>query len=188
MNLSVLFDAYKNNPRLNFLADRLLFANFTPTLSKEEGEKPLRSKDTVLMLDARKIYRKVTQKVNDFSPEQLQNIICIVNLYRGNTTKFTTTVNEYLQTAYNYAKETALITDQLQKQIKIIVENEKLQAINEKLFTDLNSLDDFENVIQLQNELMFLLYAIHACPQHRGSCTGIAVLHRTLLLKYANAH
>ena len=39
MNLSVLFDAYKNNPRLNFLADRLLFANLTPTLSKEEGEK-----------------------------------------------------------------------------------------------------------------------------------------------------
>ena len=128
--------------------------NLTPTLSKVDGEKPLRSKDTVLMLDARKIYRKVTQKVNDFSPEQLQNIICIVNLYRGNTTKFTTTVNEYLQTACNYAKETALITDQLQKQIRIIVENEKLQAINEKLFNDLNSLDDFENVIQLQNELI----------------------------------
>ena len=128
--------------------------NLTPTLFKVDGENPLRSNDTVLMLDARKIYRKVTQKVNDFSPEQLQNIICIVNLYRGNTTKFTTKVNEYLQTAYNYAKETALVIAQLQKQIRIIVENEKLQAINEKLFTDLNSLDDFENVIQLQNELI----------------------------------
>ena len=30
--------------------------------------------DRVLMLDARKIYRIVTQKINDFSPEQLQNI------------------------------------------------------------------------------------------------------------------
>jgi type I restriction enzyme M protein len=35
-----------------------------------------RSSDNVLMLDARKIYRKVTSKVNDFSPEQLQNLIC----------------------------------------------------------------------------------------------------------------
>ncbi len=47
-----------------------------------------RSADNVLMIDARKIYRKVTSKVNDFSPEQLQNLICIVNLYRGNTKKF----------------------------------------------------------------------------------------------------
>ena len=54
-------------------------------------------KNRVLMLDARKIYRKVTSKVNDFSPEQLQNLICVVNLYRGNTQKFRTVVKDYLQ-------------------------------------------------------------------------------------------
>src|ERR1035437_5723264 len=41
--------------------------------AKEKDEK---IKDRVLMLDARKIYHKVTQKINDFSPEQLQNITC----------------------------------------------------------------------------------------------------------------
>jgi type I restriction enzyme M protein len=61
--------------------------------------------DKVLMLDARKIYRKVTSKVNDFSPEQLQNLICIVNLYRGNTAKFSSTVNDYLQKSAEQAHE-----------------------------------------------------------------------------------
>jgi type I restriction enzyme M protein len=82
--------------------------------------------DKVLMLDARKIYRKVTSKVNDFSPEQLQNLICIVNLYRGNTQKFETVVKDYLQTSANLAKETAEATaalqNQLQKVLKIVNE------------------------------------------------------------------
>jgi ABC-type bacteriocin/lantibiotic exporter with double-glycine peptidase domain len=38
MNLSELLDKYKHNPRLLQLADRLLFASLTPTLSKGEGE------------------------------------------------------------------------------------------------------------------------------------------------------
>ena len=77
-----------------------------------------RTKHTVLMLDARKIYRKVTSKVNDFSPEQLQNLICIVNLYRGNTQKFETTVNTYLQSAVEFAKETADAVSVLQIQLE----------------------------------------------------------------------
>ena len=64
-------------------------------------------KDKVLMLDARKIFRKVTSKVNDFSPEQMQNLICIVNLYRGNTLKFDATLKEYLQRATELAHETS---------------------------------------------------------------------------------
>jgi type I restriction enzyme M protein len=73
------------------------------------------------MLDARKIYRKVTSKVNDFSPEQLQNLICIVNLYRGNTKKFESTVKSYLQTATDLAKETAEATTELQKQLQKVL-------------------------------------------------------------------
>jgi type I restriction enzyme M protein len=111
-------------------------------------------RDKVLMLDARKIYRKVTSKVNDFSPEQLQNLICIVNLYRGNTQKFENTVKSYLETSSDLAKETANATSRLQKQIKLIVENEKIKAINEKLFTEINALESFEEVLQLQNVLL----------------------------------
>lgn len=78
-------------------------------------------KDKVLMLDARKIYRKVTSKVNDFSPEQLQNLICIVNLYRGNSQKFETTVKSYLQTAAELATTTAEATTELQKQLQKVL-------------------------------------------------------------------
>jgi len=75
-------------------------------------------KDKVLMLDARKIYRKVTTKVNDFSPEQQQNLICIVNLYRGNTVKFKSTVESYLQRSAEYAIEVAEVAAKLQKKLQ----------------------------------------------------------------------
>ncbi|MFH1548251.1 MAG: N-6 DNA methylase, partial [Candidatus Omnitrophota bacterium] len=47
--------------------------------------KPAEYKDKVLMIDARNIFRKVTRKIYDFSPEQLQNILSIIWLYRGET-------------------------------------------------------------------------------------------------------
>ena len=34
--------------------------------------KPAERRDKVLMLDARNVYRKVTRKIYDFSPEQMQ--------------------------------------------------------------------------------------------------------------------
>lgn len=52
--------------------------------------------DKVLMLDARSIYRKVTRKVNDFSPEQLKNLTAITWLYRGQGERYLSLVKEYL--------------------------------------------------------------------------------------------
>jgi type I restriction enzyme M protein len=78
-------------------------------------------KDKVLMLDARKIYHKVTQKVNDFTPEQLQNIICIVNLYRGNSHKFEESIKHYQEKAAGLAKETAKGTTELQKLLQAFI-------------------------------------------------------------------
>lgn len=40
-------------------------------------------KTNVLMLDARKVFRKVSTTINDFSPEQLENLTCVAKLYRG---------------------------------------------------------------------------------------------------------
>lgn len=115
---------------------------------------PKRRSDTVLMLDARKIYRKVTSKVNDFSPEQLQNLICIVNLYRGNTQKFESTVKSYLQISAQLAKETAEATKELQKQLELIVKNEKLKTVCEPLYDELCNLENYEEVMKLQTELI----------------------------------
>ena len=59
-------------------------------------DKPEAHRDKVLMLDARNIYRKVTRKIYDFSPEQLQNLLSIFWLYRGQGDRFLDLVARYL--------------------------------------------------------------------------------------------
>lgn len=59
--------------------------------------KPEEHRDKVLMIDARNIYRKVTRKIYDFSPEQEQNILGIVWLYRGQVEKYLDLVSGYCQ-------------------------------------------------------------------------------------------
>lgn len=81
----------------------------------KENDKAKR--DKVLMLDARKIYRKVTSKVNDFSPEQLQNLVCIVHLYRGDSKKLSDTIKEYLQKSFELATETANVVKDIHKKL-----------------------------------------------------------------------
>ena len=58
--------------------------------------KPAERKDKVLMLDARAIYRKVTRKIYDFSPEQQANLAAIVWLYRGQRDRFLGLVRGYI--------------------------------------------------------------------------------------------
>ena len=118
-------------------------------------------KDKVLMLDARKIYRKVTQKINDFSPEQLQNLICVVNLYRGKTKKFKETVKTYLETSKDLAKETAEVIYQLQNQFqkihKTVCEfSEEYSKENgeAKSFAGTFVLEDMESIFEQQNKLI----------------------------------
>jgi len=128
------------------------------------------TKDNVLMLDARKIYRKVTSKVNDFSPEQLQNLICIVNLYRGNTKKFETTLKSYLQTSADLANETANTTSELQKQLqkvhktvsdfanKYVKENKEA-----KTFVSALNIEETASIYEQQNTLVSA--ALTAAPE-----------------------
>lgn len=59
--------------------------------------KPAKQRDKVLMLDARNIYRKVTRKIYDFSPEQMKNLSAIVWLYRGQQPRFLALVQDYLR-------------------------------------------------------------------------------------------
>ena len=58
--------------------------------------KPEHHRDKVLMIDARNVYRKLTRKIYDFSPEQQQNLQAIVWLYRGDTDRFLELVSQYL--------------------------------------------------------------------------------------------
>jgi type I restriction enzyme M protein len=126
-------------------------------------EQDAERKDKVLMLDARKIYRKVTSTINDFSPEQLQNLICIVNLYRGNAQKFKTTVNSYLQKAADLARETEKDTSDLQKQLQEILKTlsnfslkQDSQVLGiDRIIPEWNELqDEAKSIYELQTQLI----------------------------------
>lgn len=126
--------------------------------AKENDKK---KSDKVLMLDARKIYRKVTSKVNDFSPEQLQNLICIVNLYRGNTQKFESTVKGYLQTSADLAAATAAANTELQKQLQKVLKTvsdfaTKYAKENKeaKAFVDALNIEETASIYEQQNKLI----------------------------------
>jgi type I restriction enzyme M protein len=67
--------------------------------------KPKQHEDKVLMLDARGVYRKVTRKIYDFSPEQLQNLLSIVWLYRGENERFRALVASHLNRTKTEAAE-----------------------------------------------------------------------------------
>jgi len=60
---------------------------------------------TVLMLDARNVYRKVTRKIYDFSSEQEQNLLAIVWLYHGETTRYRALLADYRKKGQNEAAD-----------------------------------------------------------------------------------
>ena len=59
-------------------------------------DKPESRRDKVLMLDARSVYRQVTRKICDFSPEQHRNLLAVVWLYSGKIERFCDLVSDYL--------------------------------------------------------------------------------------------
>jgi type I restriction enzyme M protein len=89
------------------------FDKTKPPLPQGEGRGEgggLNHKGNVLMLDARNIYRKVTRKIYDFSPEQQVNLTAIVWLYRGQRERFLGLVQDYCT---RLAAESAAITPAL---------------------------------------------------------------------------
>lgn len=105
--------------------------------------KPAGHKDKVLMIDARNIFRKVTRKIFDFSPEQLQNILSIVWLYRGETKRFHDLVVGYISKSLEesvksipLAKDYETTFDKLNKQVEPFIatlskDNKSAETIEE---------------------------------------------------------
>jgi len=67
-------------------------------------------KDKVLMIDARNVFRKVTRKIFDFSQEQLQNILSIIWLYRGENERFHELVANYISSTLHEAVQCITLT------------------------------------------------------------------------------
>lgn len=102
--------------------------------------KPEERRDRVLMIDARNIYRKVTRKIYDFSPEQLANLTAIVWLYRGQSSRFLALIQDYFA---GIGDEIALIEE------VVFAFEERLVEIGDalKTFVDgFGSLADIEEV------------------------------------------
>ncbi|MBS1940237.1 MAG: N-6 DNA methylase [Bacteroidetes bacterium] len=77
----------------------------TPGPSPKERGASRRGRDTVLMLDARNVYTKVTRKIFDFSPGQQANLSAIVWLYRGQRQRFLDLVAQHLRDTLRAAEQ-----------------------------------------------------------------------------------
>ena len=93
--------------------------------------KPKGHQDKVLMLDARHVYRKVTRKIYDFSPEQLANLTSIIWLYRGENERFIELVQSHIQNCLDHAWYAYLIEYEAEGEI-----------------TEVRPMDDCINVLQ----------------------------------------
>ena len=83
--------------------------------------KPAHLKDKVLMLDARNVFRKVTRKIFDFSPEQLANLTAIVWLYRGENERFLELVENYQCRMLEEATSASEVLDAFMSQAASVV-------------------------------------------------------------------
>ena len=129
--------------------------------------KPEKMKDKVLMIDARDIFRKVTRKIYDFSPEQLQNILSIIWLYRGESNRFHDLVANYISTTLNEAAQSTaptqdyeIIFSKLNKELQLFLatlpkdgkQAETVKELADCLQTYKDNSQIFAKLVQEKNE------------------------------------
>ncbi|MEX2492882.1 MAG: N-6 DNA methylase [Nitrospirales bacterium] len=102
--------------------------------------KPKAHKDKVLMIDARNVYRKVTRKIYDFSPEQQLNLQAIVWLYRDETDRYLQLLSQYLGKVADEAQACFEVEDDLGQTFQPLPDFRKaLNALRNTLAPFLNS-------------------------------------------------
>jgi type I restriction enzyme M protein len=84
--------------------------------------KPKERRDQVLMIDARHVFRKVTRKIFDFSPEQSANLTAIVWLYRGQQDRFLDLVSHYSERLCVEASKAATALEPFERTRASVVE------------------------------------------------------------------
>lgn len=115
--------------------------------------KPAKHEQKVLMLDARNVYRKVTRKIYDFSPEQLANLTAIIWLYRGETDRFIGLVEQYLSQALQEATASKAVMDSFVVELQELLD--KLPTVGDDTSSAFNVLREdistFESNIDAEN-------------------------------------
>jgi type I restriction enzyme M protein len=117
-----------------------------------DRNKPEDRRDKVLMVDARNIYRKVTRKIYDFSPEQMQNLSSIVWLYRGERDRFLNLVKPYLASV---CEESRAIPSKIEGFEKTLAESRERIAALVKTVEEDTTLDAEKKkaLVDVMNEL-----------------------------------
>ncbi|MBE8993949.1 N-6 DNA methylase [Microcystis aeruginosa] len=137
--------------------------------------KPAELQDKILMIDARNIYRKVNRTINDFSPEQLQNILSIVWLYRSESKRFIDLVVGYCQSIdreyqgsiallQNYREHLDRLTEALEKFYNLIDEKDgtwlELRTASELFKDDMDKYASFPPISYNADDLDTLHEAV----------------------------
>ena len=133
--------------------------------------KPVEHRDKVLMLDARGVYRKVTRKIFDFSPEQLQNLLSIVWLYRGQPERFRALVASYLNRTNTEAAEVAALVKDFEKATSTLEElTRPFLKTMAKQTAHTAPLDEFRRAAEdFRTDAKALLAALKALPAAEAS-------------------
>lgn len=115
--------------------------------------KPAKHEQKVLMLDARNVYRKVTRKIYDFSPEQLANLTAIIWLYRGETDRFISLVDQYLSKTLQEAIASKVVMDSFVVELQELLD--KLPTVDDDTSSAVKVLREdistFESNIDAEN-------------------------------------
>jgi type I restriction enzyme M protein len=126
-------------------------------------DKPEVHRDKVLMLDARNVYRKVTRKIYDFSPEQQQNLLAIVWLYRGEIEKYLDLVSGYCRRTLDEGAGCFSTEDDDGKVIHPLPDfADALDEMNDTMHPFLDTLAHDAAHAEVQKELAEALPAFHA--------------------------
>jgi type I restriction enzyme M protein len=125
--------------------------------------KPEAHRDKVLMIDARDVYRKVTRKIYDFSPEQQQNLLAIVWLYRSQTEKYLDLLSGYCRRTLDEGVSCFSAEDENDEDIRPLPDfATKLEALNDTLQPFLDTLDKDAAQAEAQKELAEARDVFHA--------------------------
>jgi type I restriction enzyme M protein len=108
--------------------------------------KPEDRRNKVLMVDARNIYRVISRKIRDFSPEQLDNLSAIAWLYRGETENYLELAGSYLEKLEGAIAQLPEVVQPMQVSVEWLAE--RLQQFAEEMAQPKNTvqMNLFEDV------------------------------------------
>ncbi len=126
-------------------------------------DKPKAHQDKVLMLDARNVYRKVTRKIYDFSPEQEQNLLAIVWLYRGHRDQYLDLVSRTCRRSLDEGERCFTAKNEKGETTQPLPDfSAALEALTATLEPFLNTLPESAAHAEVQKEMVEALPVFHA--------------------------